>query len=64
MRDHRAVERREALSQLADEHEGQLCPVLRYGILSGVAYHHSGLTSDERQLVEAAYKVDPENKNN
>lgn len=32
-----------------------MCPVLQHTIHFGLAYHHSGLTTDERQLLEAAY---------
>uniref|UniRef100_A0A8R1IJU6 Helicase C-terminal domain-containing protein n=1 Tax=Caenorhabditis japonica TaxID=281687 RepID=A0A8R1IJU6_CAEJA len=42
-------------SYLADNDDERMDAVLKQCILSGVAYHHSGLTQDERKCVEAAF---------
>lgn len=46
--------RKSLLHQLAVEASG-VCPVLRQTIPWGVAYHHSGLTADERKVIEEGY---------
>ena len=43
-------------SELREQNGNNICPVLRQSLQFGIAYHHSGLTTEERQLIEAAYR--------
>uniref|UniRef100_A0A8C4Q377 Helicase, POLQ like n=1 Tax=Eptatretus burgeri TaxID=7764 RepID=A0A8C4Q377_EPTBU len=54
---HKEPEKRALLKELRSDANGQLCPVLNLTIPFGVAYHHSGLTGDERRLIEEAYSA-------
>ena len=47
-------EKHDLLRSLKTNADG-ICPVLRQVIPYGIAYHHGGLTMDERKLIEEAY---------
>jgi len=49
------TERCNLIQALRLDGSGDICPILRQTIGFGVAYHHSGLTMDERKLIEEAY---------
>lgn len=54
---HKETERQNLIEAIKNDIGGSICPILGKTILCGIAYHHSGLTSDERRHLEDAFRL-------
>jgi POLQ-like helicase len=43
-------------NELKEANSNNICPTLRLSLQYGIAYHHSGLTTDERNLIETGFR--------
>lgn len=54
---HRIVERKNLIKAIENDIGSTICSILGKTILAGIAYHHSGLTADERRHLEDAFRL-------
>uniref|UniRef100_A0A0N5BFC7 Helicase POLQ-like n=1 Tax=Strongyloides papillosus TaxID=174720 RepID=A0A0N5BFC7_STREA len=50
------LRKEELIEMIRNDNGGRICEIMEYGILAGVCYHHSGITVEERDRIETAFK--------
>ncbi|CAG9797215.1 unnamed protein product [Chironomus riparius] len=57
MRTVKTNEKKNLIAAIRNDSNGSICPLLLQTIPFGIAYHHSGLTNDERRHIEEAFRL-------